>query len=183
MKIKFGSILLCFMVFVLSACGIENRSVTSRSEQPSLATGQSFFTEQSAPVESSGPSVAAGEQEEAGRTARRISVQFGENVVVYELNNGSAATSFYEQLPLTIAVEDFSTNEKIFYPPRELDTDDSPLAQAGAGTLAYYAPWGDVVMFYGDYNENPSLYALGQVVSGGELVGEMSGVITIAKAD
>lgn len=41
------------------------------------------------------------------------------------------------------------------------------------------APWGDVVMFYGDYNENPSLYELGQVVSGGELVGEMSGTITI----
>ena len=80
-------------------------------------------------------------------------------------------------------MEDFSTNEKIFYPPQELDISDSPLAQSGAGTLAYYAPWGDVVMFYGDYNENSSLYELGQVVSGGELVGQMSGTITIAAAE
>lgn len=110
---------------------------------------------------------------------RQISVQFGENTVVYELNDGTAADSLCEQLPLTIQVEDYSTNEKIFYPPQALDTSASPTAQRGPGTLAYYEPWGDVVFFYGDYNENPSLFELGQIVSGGELVSEMSGTITI----
>ena len=38
---------------------------------------------------------------------------------------------------------------------------------------------GDVVFFYGDYSENPSLYALGQVVSGAERIEAMSGTITI----
>ena len=114
---------------------------------------------------------------------RRISVQFGENTVVYELNDGTASDSLYAQLPLTIEVEDYSTNEKIFYPDEALDTSDSPLAQAGAGTLAYYEPWGDVVFFYGDYNGNPSLFELGQVVSGGELVSEMSGVITVKSVE
>ena len=76
-------------------------------------------------------------------------------------------------------MEDYSTNEKIFYPSTPLETADSPLAQAGAGTLAYYEPWGDVVFFYGDYNENPGLFELGQVVSGAELIAQMSGTITI----
>lgn len=120
-----------------------------------------------------------GESSAAPVDNRQISVQFGKNTVVYELNNGTAANSLYEQLPLTIQVEDYSINEKIFYPPQSLDTSDSPLAQAGIGTLAYYEPWGDVVFFYGDYNENPSLFELGQVLSGGELVAEMSGTITI----
>ena len=120
-----------------------------------------------------------GEQEGEQALSRRILVQFGENTVVYELNDSTAADSLYEQLPLTIEVEDYSTNEKIFYPPEELDTSNSPLAQGGAGTLAYYAPWGDVVMFYGDYGENSSLFELGQAVLGGELVSEMSGTITI----
>ena len=53
------------------------------------------------------------------------------------------------------------------------------VAQAGAGALAYYEPWGDVVFFYGDYSENPRLFELGQAVSGGELVSAMSGTITI----
>ena len=113
---------------------------------------------------------------------RQISVRFGENTVVYALNDGSAADALYEMLPLPVEVEDYSTNEKIFYPPQELDTSDAPLADAGAGTLAYYAPWGDVVMFYGDYSQNPSLFALGQVVSGGALVSGMSGTITIDRA-
>ena len=110
---------------------------------------------------------------------RQISVRFGENQIVCELNEGTAADSLYEQLPLTIESEDYSTNEKIFYPPQSLDTSDSPLAEAGAGTLAYYEPWGDVVFFYGEYQGNPSLFELGQVISGSELISEMSGTITI----
>ena len=122
---------------------------------------------------------AEAEDGNADAEQRQISVQFGENTVVYALNDGSAADSLYEMLPLTIEVEDYSDNEKIFYPEQGLDTGDSPLAQAGAGTLAYYEAWGDVVFFYGNYNENPSLFELGQAVSGGELVSGMSGTITI----
>ncbi|OUP19502.1 hypothetical protein B5F29_08560 [Lachnoclostridium sp. An196] len=115
--------------------------------------------------------------------ARQIAVQFGDNTVIYELNDSTAADSLYTQLPLTVEVEDYSTNEKIFYPPQELDTGDAPTAQSGAGTLAYYAPWRDVVMFYDAYSPNASLYELGQVVSGGELVGQMTGTVTIDIAE
>ena len=115
--------------------------------------------------------------------ARQIAVQFGDNTVIYELNDSTAADSLYTQLPLTVEVEDYSTNEKIFYPPQELDTGDAPTAQSEAGTLAYYAPWGDVVMFYDAYSPNASLYELGQAVSGGELVGQMTGTVTIDIAE
>ena len=100
-------------------------------------------------------------------------------VVGTGLGGASAAASLGEQLPITVEVEDFSTNEKIFYPPQELDTSDTPAAEGGAGTLAYYAPWGDVVMFYGEYSENSSLYELGHVVSGGELIPELAGTVEI----
>lgn len=172
MKKFFSLILLCVMVFALSACGTGNSGslVTSTSESSAESSGLSSTAEI--------PS-ATKDLDEAESTSRQISVQFGENTVIYELNDGTAADSFYEQLPLAIEVEDYSINEKIFYPPQELDTSNSPLAQAGAGTLAYYEPWRDVVFFYGDYNENPSLFELGQVLSGGELVSEMSGIITI----
>ena len=124
----------------------------------------------------------AGESEE-GTELQRISVQFGENTVVYELNDSPAAASLCEQLPITVEVEDYSTNEKIFYPEQGLDTTDTPTAEGGAGTLAYYSPWGDVVMFYNDYDANPSLFELGQAVSGTELIGEMTGTIVIDLAD
>ena len=126
---------------------------------------------------------ASAPESEEGTAETQLSVTWGENQVIYALNDSSAASSLLEQLPLTIEVEDYSTNEKIFYPPQELDTSDTPTAAGGAGTLAYYAPWGDVVMFYGDYNENSSLFELGQIVSGEELVAQMSGTITITAAD
>ena len=119
----------------------------------------------------------------AGEGSWQIAVQFGENTVIYELNDGTAAASLYDQLPLTVEVEDYSTNEKIFYPAQGLDTSASPLAQSGAGTLAYYEPWGDVVFFYDDYNENPSLFELGQAVSGADLISEMAGTITLEAAE
>ena len=125
----------------------------------------------------------ANELTEEETMSQQISIQFGENTVLYELNNSQAAQSLYDQLPLTVEVEDFSTNEKIFYPADALNTADTPLAEGGAGTLAYYEPWGDVVMFYGDYSPNQSLYALGHVVSGDALVSEMTDTITICAAD
>lgn len=115
--------------------------------------------------------------------ARQIVVQTENGSVVYELNDSPAADSLYEQLPITIPVEDYSTNEKIFYPPQSLDTSGTPQASGGAGTLAYYAPWGDVVMFYGDYSPNSSLFELGRVVSGSELVSGMSGTITVRRME
>ena len=111
--------------------------------------------------------------------SRQIAVRFGEQTIVFALNDSSAADALYRQLPMTVEVEDYSTNEKIFYPPQPLDTTDRPTAQGGAGTLAYYAPWGDVVFFYDSFSENPSLFALGEVVSGGESIGQMQGSITI----
>ena len=110
---------------------------------------------------------------------RQIRVTCDGAEAVYELNDSAAADALYAQLPLTLPVEDFSTNEKVFYPPDALDTSDTPLAFGGTGTLAYYAPWGDVVLFYDEYSGNPSLYELGRIVSGGELVSGFSGEITV----
>ena len=126
-----------------------------------------------------GEAEAAQEATLPAQAARQIQVQWGEETVLYELNDSAAAAALYSQLPLTVEIEDYSTNEKIFYPPQQLDTTGAPLAEGGAGTLAYYAPWGDVVLFYDSYSANPSLYELGQVVSGGELVGELSGTVVI----
>lgn len=53
--------------------------------------------------------------------------------------------------------------------------------EGGAGVLAYYEPWGDVVLFYDDFSMNGSLYALGQTASGSEQIHELTGTVTIEK--
>ena len=111
----------------------------------------------------------------------KIRVKANGKITVFELNNSPAARDLYAQLPLSIKVEDYSDNEKIFYPPKKLNTSDTPQANAQAGTLAYYAPWGNVVMFYGSFGAAPGLFALGQVTSGREHIREISGTIQIEK--
>lgn len=101
------------------------------------------------------------------------------DVLVFELNDSSAASSLYEQLPLTVDVEDFSTNEKIFYPPEKLDLADTPNAEMEIGTLAYYAPWGNVVMFYDTYSPNGDLYELGHIVSGMDKIEALTGQLQL----
>ncbi|MCB6610772.1 cyclophilin-like fold protein [[Clostridium] symbiosum] len=113
---------------------------------------------------------------------QQIRVSAGEKTVVFELNESAAAKSLCQQLPLTTEVENYGQNEKIFYLPENLDITDTPQAASGAGTLAYYAPWGDVVMFYGDYSPNGKLYELGQAVSGSGEISSLSGTLQIEKA-
>jgi hypothetical protein len=111
----------------------------------------------------------------------QITVHSNGNITVFQLNNSQAAQELYDQLPLSIEVENYSHNEKIFYPPKKLDTSKTPLANAKNGTLAYYAPWGNVVMFYGDFGSASGLYELGYVISGVEHIKDMSGIIEIKK--
>lgn len=101
------------------------------------------------------------------------------DIITLELNNSPAANDLYNQLPLSIDLEDYSTNEKIFYPPNKLNTESTPKATPKIGTLAYYEPWGDVVIFYDDFRANNDLYELGHVISGEDIVSELSGTVTI----
>ncbi|MFX1456526.1 MAG: cyclophilin-like fold protein [Promethearchaeota archaeon] len=111
----------------------------------------------------------------------QINIQTNGDTIIYVLNNSQASKELYEQLPLTISVENYGDNEKIFYPPKRLDTTDTPLANAQSGTLAYYAPWGDVVLFYDSFGSASGLYELGNVISGGEHIKNMSGTIQIKR--
>ena len=124
----------------------------------------------------------AGSNPSENQMTTKISVKAKGNTTVFELNNSPAARDLYAQLPLSITVENYSNNEKIFYPPKKLNTTDTPLADGGrAGTLAYYAPWGVVVMFFKGFSSAPGLYELGHVTSGSENIPEMTGTIQIEK--
>ena len=115
------------------------------------------------------------------KTAMQISVKANGKTTVFELNNSPAARDLYAQLPLSIIVENYGNNEKIFYPPEKLNISDTPKADAQAGSLAYYAPWGDVVMFYVRFGSAAGLYELGHAISGSEYIRGMSGTIQIEK--
>lgn len=50
----------------------------------------------------------------------KISVSDGKNKIVYELNASGQSKSLYSQLPIKVQIENYSTNEKIFYPKEKI---------------------------------------------------------------
>ena len=116
------------------------------------------------------------------RAVMKMTVNVNGNEIVFELNDSQTAKELYSQLPLNIEVENYGGNEKIFYPPKKLKTDNTPLVKSASnGTLAYYAPWGDVVMFYGSFGSASGLYELGRAVQGGEHIKSLSGTLHLGK--
>ena len=95
--------------------------------------------------------------------------------VTVQLNDSPAAQSLAAQLPMDIDMENYSTNEKIFYPSQKLDTQQTLRAANKVGTLAYYEPWGDVVFFYDAFRPNEDLYELGQITEDSQTIAKLSG--------
>ena len=177
---KRTALALCALVLALglTACGQTGQNKqTGQGGQDSAPAGTTAAAPETA-EESTGTS-----SDSARNTiSLRLTTEDG-TVIEYALNDSQAAADLYSQMPLTIEVEDYSTNEKIFYPPEELDTGDAPEAAGGAGVLAYYEPWGDVVMFYDDFGTASGLYELGMVTSGSENISELSGSVLIEQAE
>ena len=115
---------------------------------------------------------------------KRINVTDGAHSVTFELNETSAAQSLYGMLPITKEVQNYSTNEKIFYPEPAISygtdciEDDCPV-----GTLALFSPWGNVVMYYGAASKYTGLYILGNAVEGVDQISELTGNITVSKVE
>lgn len=101
--------------------------------------------------------------------------------IIFRLNDSQAAQDLYGQLPLTVNVENFGGDEKIFYPRKKLRVLGAKKADAKAGTLAYYAPWGDVAIFYKNFGTATGLYELGSAVSGEGTIVSLSGEVTLRR--
>ncbi len=170
---------------LLGGCGGAGQPSSSVPPAPSRESAPASWSPASAeeeappvsPSETSAPETP--EPAPAEKMAKQLVVQNGDRAIVFVLNDSTAANGLYEQLPLEIEVENFSSNEKIFYPPDKLDCAGAPMAGGGAGALAYYEPWGDVVLFYGGFSANDSLYGLGEAVSGAEHIPNLSGTLLI----
>ena len=171
---RFLSILFA-VALIISLASCANTQQPQESVEQPIATSTTTSPTEEAPNTTS--SVQKTQEQEV--EAMQIRITTDEVEIVYQLNDSQAAKDLYAQLPMSVAVENFSNNEKIFYPATALDTSNAPMAQGGAGVLAYYAPWGDVVLFYDRFGTNESLYELGYAISGAEEISRLSGSITI----
>ncbi|MFJ8025481.1 cyclophilin-like fold protein [Streptomyces sp. NPDC096311] len=83
------------------------------------------------------------------------------------LNDSPAARDFAALLPLSLTLSDYAGTEKVSDLPKKLSTTGAPAGTAAqAGDLTYYAPWGNLALFYKDFRHSDGLVTLGRLTSG-----------------
>lgn len=116
------------------------------------------------------------EGDEENMENARIKLTVNGNEIFVRLDDNVASRELLEMLPLTLNFEDFNSTEKIATLPSELSTEGLPSGYTPkVGDFSYYAPWGNLSIFYEDFRYSNSLYKLGTIESGTEILGNMNG--------
>lgn len=89
---------------------------------------------------------------------------------------------FLSLLPLTLELEDYAGTEKIAYLSRKLSEEDAPAGvDPSVGDITYYAPWGNLALFYRDFGYAKDLIKLGSLDEGVEVL-NVPGSVTVTIA-
>jgi hypothetical protein len=94
--------------------------------------------------------------------------------------DSETARDFISLLPLTLTLSDYAQTEKVSDLPRRLSTAGAAEgAEPDVGDIAYYAPWGNLAIYYRDFGYSSGLVKLGSIDSGIEELAAMSGDFSV----
>lgn len=117
-----------------------------------------------------GPESARGASDQQGRTMK-IRMDVEGTAITATLVDSATSRDFVSLLPLTLTFKDYAATEKIGDPPRRLSTEGAPPGiDPSVGDITYYAPWGNLALFYRDFGYSTGLIKLGKIDSGVEVL-------------
>ena len=105
-------------------------------------------------------------------TTMKIRLTVDGKAIEATLLGNATAQDFVSLMPMTLTLEDYASTEKISYLPRKLSTTGAPAGvDPAVGDITYYAPWGNLAIFYKDAGYADGLVKLGRLDSGVEALG------------
>jgi hypothetical protein len=100
----------------------------------------------------------------AEETQMKIRLVIGAQVLDATLDDNAASRDLIAQLPLILTLRDHAETEKVSDLPAALSTAGAPAgADPEVGDIAYYAPWGNLAIYYRDFGYSKGLIKLGRV--------------------
>lgn len=83
------------------------------------------------------------------------------------LDDSAAGRDFASLLPMELTLSDYHGIEKIADLPRRLSTEGAPEGvDPEIGDITYFAPWGNLALFYRDFGYSRGLVRLGRIEGG-----------------
>ncbi|WP_414472861.1 cyclophilin-like fold protein [Microvirga sp. M2] len=117
-------------------------------------------------------------------SAMRITIRIQDRVITATLADNATAKDFAALLPMTVTLDDYASTEKITDLPKRLSTEGAPAGvDPSIGDITYYAPWGNLAIFYRDFGYSSGLIKLGTIDAGMEALnvrGSMQATIELA---
>jgi hypothetical protein len=102
-----------------------------------------------------------------GTNTMKIRLTIDGKAMTATLIDNATARDFLSLLPMTVTLEDYAQTEKITYLPRKLSRAGAPPGiDPSVGDITYYAPWGNLAIFYKDFGYSRGLIHLGRIDSG-----------------
>lgn len=110
------------------------------------------------------PEGAKREASRQGAGSMNLQLTINGHELAVTLEDNAAARDFLAVLPLTLDLEDYASTEKIAPLPKRLSTAGTPAGTTpSAGDITYYAPWGNLAIFYRDFGYAKGLVRLGRI--------------------
>lgn len=97
----------------------------------------------------------------------KIRIDLEGTLIMATLDDNETARDFASLLPLSLTLTDYAATEKISDLPRRLSTASAPRGvDPSIGDITYYAPWGNLAVFYRDFGYSTGLVKLGTIDAG-----------------
>lgn len=123
---------------------------------------------------------AATNQKGTGESDMKIRLTAGGVVLTATIPDSPIGRDFVSLLPLKLTLKDYAETEKIVYLPRKLSIDGAPAGfDPSVGDLTYFAPWGNLAIFYKDYGYAHGLIPLGRIESGIDKLVQIKGEVEV----
>ncbi len=92
----------------------------------------------------------------------------GQDTTLYAtLQDTPTTRDFISLLPLDLELKDYAGTEKVSDLPKKLTTKNAPAGyDPSVGDITYYAPWGNLAIFYKDFGYASGLINLGKIEQG-----------------
>jgi hypothetical protein len=144
----------------LAAYGSNNNVTTNRTLQEEQSARPSVCTQ-------AATKVADGRSNDQKAAGKKIRITVGDTVFTATLIDSQTTRDFISLLPLTLTLKDYAGTEKISDLPKKLSTEGAPSgSDPSVGDITYYAPWGNLAIFYRDFGYASGLVILGKIDSG-----------------
>lgn len=97
----------------------------------------------------------------------QIKIVTSDTTLSASLDDNATSRDFISLLPLELTLEDYAGTEKISALPKKLSLEDAPSGyDPSVGDITYYAPWGNLAIFYNDFGYANGLIKLGNISNG-----------------